>query len=261
MALGAVSCSFRKEIKPYEQYEMWTRVLTWDQKWFYIVTHFVRKDAAKPTGISLYPSQQSRLARLKSTLAARSRGTEEKTRPVIYASALSKCVFKKGRITIAPQVMLEASGLLPPRPDNAPLSREGSPDPMLEVLSGSGTHQVRLHDVESLDVNSSAAVKSTQFIEPDGRHSTTNMSTESVPEEDSPEGPPRRASGDWTLDAIEVERLRGLEIAKHLAKQEALEDHFNSDTDALGRHSDGTGITGVVTTLAQLGKLSNMQFL
>lgn len=32
-ALGAVSCSFRKEINPFERYEMWTRVLSWDRKW------------------------------------------------------------------------------------------------------------------------------------------------------------------------------------------------------------------------------------
>ena len=31
-ALGAVSCSFRKEINPFERYEMWTRVLSWDRK-------------------------------------------------------------------------------------------------------------------------------------------------------------------------------------------------------------------------------------
>ena len=33
VALGAVSCSFRRELKPYEKYELYTRVLSWDQKW------------------------------------------------------------------------------------------------------------------------------------------------------------------------------------------------------------------------------------
>lgn len=33
MSLGAVSCSFRKEISPYEAYDIWTRILNWDEKW------------------------------------------------------------------------------------------------------------------------------------------------------------------------------------------------------------------------------------
>jgi hypothetical protein len=260
-ALGAVSCSFRKEIKPYEQYEMWTRVLTWDHKWLYVVTHFVRKDAAEPTGMSLYPSQHTASGSRRSSLVDEQLTKDGKKKPVVYASALSKCVFKKGRVTIAPEVMLEASGLLPPKSEVTPLSREESPDPMVEVLSKAGVHEVLLHAVESLNPSNKAAVKSTQFVEPDSRRSTISSKSADFFPEDSPEGPERRSSADWTVDAIEAERLRGLEVAKHLAKQDALENHFNSDTDALGRHTDGTGITGVVTTLAQLGKLSNTQFL
>lgn len=261
-ALGAVSCSFRKEIKPYEQYEMWTRVLTWDHKWLYVVTHFVRKDAAEPNGFSLYTSQQRSSGSRKSSLVDRAISKDGKKKPIIYASALSKCVFKKGRITIAPEVMLEASGLLPPKAEteNATTSREGSPDPMVEVLSKKGIHEVPLYALESMDASNRAAVKSTQFAEHGSSWSMGGKSTNLVPD-GLYEGPSRRTSADWTLDAIEVERLRGLEIANHLAQQETLEDHFNSDTDALGRHTDGTGITGVVTTLAQLGKLSSTQFL
>jgi hypothetical protein len=114
--------------------------------------------------------------------------------------------------------------------------------------------------MESLDSSKKATVKSTQFVEPDSPLSISEKSIDFFPD-DSPEAPGRRASAVWTHDAIEAERLRGLEIAKHLAKQEALENHFNLDTNALGRHTDGTGITGVVTTLAQLGKLSRTHFL
>jgi hypothetical protein len=234
---------------------MWTRVLTWDHKWLYVVTHFVRKDAAEPNGISLYPSQQTPPASRKSSLVDELLTKDGKKKPVIYASALSKCVFKKGRVTIAPEVMLEASGLLPPKSEMGNMSGEESSDPMVEVLSRTGIHEMPLHDVESLDPSNRAAVKSTQFVDPDSPQSMTDIP------DNVHEGPARRASSDWTLDAIEMERLRGLEIAKHLAKSEALENHFNSDTEALGRHTDGTGITGVVTTLAQLGKISNTQFL
>ena len=47
--LGAVHCSFRREIPPYAGYEMWSRMLAWDRKWIYIVTHFVPEGVAKPT--------------------------------------------------------------------------------------------------------------------------------------------------------------------------------------------------------------------
>src|ERR1700712_999967 len=48
VSLGAVQCSFKRELKPYQRYEMWTRVLSWDKKWLYLVTHFVEKGAVKP---------------------------------------------------------------------------------------------------------------------------------------------------------------------------------------------------------------------
>lgn len=34
IALGGISCLFKKEILPYKKYEMWTRVLCWDRKWY-----------------------------------------------------------------------------------------------------------------------------------------------------------------------------------------------------------------------------------
>ncbi|EEY16017.1 conserved hypothetical protein [Verticillium alfalfae VaMs.102] len=47
--LGAVHCSFRREITAYAPYEMWTRILAWDRKWLYMVTHFVPKGIARPS--------------------------------------------------------------------------------------------------------------------------------------------------------------------------------------------------------------------
>ncbi|KAI1820181.1 capsule polysaccharide biosynthesis protein [Xylaria intraflava] len=87
--LGGVQCSFKREIKPYQGYEMWSRVLSWDRKWLYIVTHFVEKGATKKPG-----------------------DWEKK----IFASAVSKYVFKIGRLTVHPAILIEASGLLPERP-------------------------------------------------------------------------------------------------------------------------------------------------
>jgi len=93
--LGGVQCSFKKEIKPYAGYEMWSRVLSWDRKWMYIVTHFVEKGTVKPGATNTKP------------------GHWEKR---IHASAVSKYVFKIGRLTVHPAVIIEASGMLPERP-------------------------------------------------------------------------------------------------------------------------------------------------
>ncbi|KAH9907030.1 capsule polysaccharide biosynthesis protein [Xylariomycetidae sp. FL2044] len=88
--LGAVHCSFKKELAPYQRYEMWSKMLGWDRKWLYVVTHFVEKGAAK--------SQQA--------------DWQKK----IHATAVSKYVFKMGRLTVHPAIVIEASGLLPERP-------------------------------------------------------------------------------------------------------------------------------------------------
>ena len=92
VVLGGVQCSFKKELKPYQRYEMWSRILSWDRKWMYIVTHFVDRGAVKP--------------------GSKPEDWEKK----IYASAVSKYVFKIGRLTVHPAVLIEASGLLPERP-------------------------------------------------------------------------------------------------------------------------------------------------
>ncbi|MCJ1463382.1 hypothetical protein MMC07_001989 [Pseudocyphellaria aurata] len=102
--LGGTHCSFRREIKPLQAYEMWSRVLAWDQKWIYIVTHFV-----KPGG------SIARKNKNKTQTAT------EKTPPApdsnrVLASAVSKYVLKLDRLTIHPEVLLHASDLLPPKP-------------------------------------------------------------------------------------------------------------------------------------------------
>lgn len=92
VVLGSVQCSFKRELAPYERYEMWSRILCWDRKWLYVVTHFVKKGAVKPGS------------------------KPEDWGSKIYASGLSRYVFKIGRLTVHPAAILEASGLLPERP-------------------------------------------------------------------------------------------------------------------------------------------------
>ncbi|RHZ66347.1 thioesterase family protein [Aspergillus thermomutatus] len=104
--IGGVTTSFRKEIRMFQQYEVWSRILTWDRKWLYIVTHFVRKGSVKPKGYVA--------ARAKGEVLDSSNGEtgSHSAQPVIFATSVSKYVFKKGRLTIPPERLLQASGLL-----------------------------------------------------------------------------------------------------------------------------------------------------
>lgn len=106
--LGAVECSFKREVAPFRAYELWSRILCWDRKWLYIVTHFVPKGTARPTEW-LDPSYRG--VRVRSGQDA-SGGWERK----IIATAISKYVFKVGRFTVHPALMLGDAGMLPERP-------------------------------------------------------------------------------------------------------------------------------------------------
>jgi hypothetical protein len=118
LALGAVSCSFRRELLPYESYDMYTRILAWDEKWFYMITHFVKKSAKIiPRENTLYPFQNAKPVQSGNPSAPHNRkcGDQREVRSSIAASALSKVVFKDGRRTLTPHSILELSDLIPPR--------------------------------------------------------------------------------------------------------------------------------------------------
>lgn len=150
LALGAVSCSFKKELKPYEEYEMWTRVLTWDEKWIYIVTHFVRKGAVLPRTYTLYPQQNSR-AQLAQCQDDKLNVHSESSNEAVVATALSKCVFKQGRRTIPPAFMLLKSGLLPCTSLDEALPRGSEGNPLSSCASSDSGIDVA-ESVEATDL-------------------------------------------------------------------------------------------------------------
>ncbi|PGH20054.1 hypothetical protein AJ80_03704 [Polytolypa hystricis UAMH7299] len=107
VVLGGVSCTFRREIKPFQKYEVWSRILAWDDKWIYIVSHFVKKGAVKPrrTGRSGQTEQEE-----VETMFSIS---EEQMQKVVLTSAISKYVFKRGRQTVSPAEVLKGLELVP----------------------------------------------------------------------------------------------------------------------------------------------------
>lgn len=107
LIVSAISCTFHREIKPFQPYEIWTRVASWDDKWIYMVTHFVDSSKFWPRCylMQAHPSINSKQMRP---------AVPDKQDPHehVFASAVTRMVFKRGRLTVPPKRALEVCGLL-----------------------------------------------------------------------------------------------------------------------------------------------------
>ncbi|KAM5357367.1 hypothetical protein ACJZ2D_016330 [Fusarium nematophilum] len=115
LLVGAVACVFRKEIKPQQTYELWTRVASWDEKWLYMITHFVVPDSRRPQELGLTSSHQASVA------AGDTKGSNESPqqqqhegKDQVLASAVTRMVFKKGRLTVTPAQAFAACNAIAP---------------------------------------------------------------------------------------------------------------------------------------------------
>ncbi|KDN70838.1 putative capsule polysaccharide biosynthesis protein [Colletotrichum sublineola] len=97
--LAGTSCTFKKEISPGAAFDMHSRILTWDRKWLYVVTHFVEK-------------QKGAELRTYQPWKKPEDGATTYKSPVVFATAISKCVVKAGRLTVPPEKFLQAAGVL-----------------------------------------------------------------------------------------------------------------------------------------------------
>jgi hypothetical protein len=179
VALAGVTALFRREIKPFVKYMVSTRVLAWDQKWFFVVSHFVSAEKGKDG------------------------------KRILYASCLSKYVFKSKRITVPPEVVLRESGLLPPRPESATPMESGS-------SSGVETPAVGLPETRMGEDKLEAAVERIAHVD-----RVKEDAEREVVEQD----------GYWTWERIEAERKRGLELAQHMIGLDGLVDEYREGNE------------------------------
>jgi acyl-CoA thioesterase FadM len=247
IVLGAVNCNFRREIKPGEGFEMWSRILTWDRKWLYTITHFVKKGSVKPKGWTLQPWRKvrpgERIMGKGEEMTAQDAATLEKlataeneaklpngaaspstmpAHPAIFASAIAKYVFKHKRLTIPPERILRASNLLPP--EDATIT----PPPPLERGSSS-----------SSNVNDASSTANTTTLLAIPGATETIMASSAGRDTTSSINVNTNIADSWTWTRIEAERQRGLRIAGHLADLEELNGEFNYDGNlALGEYTD-----------------------
>jgi len=109
IALGGICCNFKKEILPYKKFEMWTRLLCWDRKWFYLITHFVKPGVGKPESWTLQPWRKTRTPTKDVS--------EEELLKSVYCTAIAKYVIKRGRITVPPEQALIDADMVPVKPE------------------------------------------------------------------------------------------------------------------------------------------------
>lgn len=192
--LGSVHTSFHREIKPYQLYEVRSRILGWDKKWIVIISFFIR------------PA---------------SKGKDE----VVLASALSKYVVKKGRFTVAPERCLTTAGWLPPRPDNcqsgAGQNRESSEEsespfndqPQSSQLSQTEPSIISTPDNDGIaaPIPESAVDATASFIEKLESAAKVASASNTI----DPLVPLTKLdkAGEWDWHRIEMERIRGIQIA------------------------------------------------
>ena len=210
MALGGVTCTFKRELKPYRKYEIWTRVLSWDEKWVYVISHIVKPDSANPTAYSDQPWKKngtgdhssfgkktvskaegcSDPARESAKFAqpSSSASTSSTVHPGIYAVSIAKYAFKQGRLTIPPTVFLQACDLLPASPAVSSGYMADAPTPTRDAPLSS-----------SVDFDTSV---------PDFRR-TTVPSKENLVSRDG--------GRDGLWQALEARRMQHLGLAKHMA--------------------------------------------
>ncbi|KIV87166.1 hypothetical protein PV11_02731 [Exophiala sideris] len=189
--LGSVHTSFHHEIKPYERYEVRSRVLGWDKKWIVIGSWFIR------------PARK---------------GKEE----VVLASSLSKYVVKKGRFTVSPERCLTTAGWLPPKPENCKSGaghREDSSqesDPAIKAQTtepSTETSEIDTPEGLAAPVPEQAVEATSAIVEK--LESIAEKTSGRQVDVSEPLMPltARDKAGEWDWHRIEMERIRGLQIA------------------------------------------------
>ena len=120
--------------------------------------------------------------------------------PAIFATSIAKYVFKKGRVTIPPEEVLQASELLPDKRTN----EQGVPNSEVTV-EGSSSAKVEADIVT-------------------GKASNTDM-------EELMNGSSKPGSGEvWDWNRVEEERVKGMEIAIHMARLDDLHGTFTGES-------------------------------
>ncbi|KID93465.1 capsule polysaccharide biosynthesis protein, partial [Metarhizium majus ARSEF 297] len=100
--LAGVQCRFGREIAPFQSYAISTRVLAWSEKSLFLVTYFLKPNVGLPAmpGWDLLGGGPSAVL------------VDDKYRKLVFATMVSRYVFRAGRNAISPEEVLKQAGLL-----------------------------------------------------------------------------------------------------------------------------------------------------
>ena len=188
--LGSVHTSFRREIKPYERYEVRSKILTWDRKWMVIISHFIVKR----------------------------KGCEE-----VCAASISKYVMKKGRYTVSVERLLHQAGLVPVKP--AEKGESGpSPGESAVLVSRDGEKEQTPPSTDNETPSSGEGITASSIALTEGLEKVLSQTS---PDTDRIE--PQTSDGlGWTWEAVEAERVRGMALVETWLKLDVdLLDEFS----------------------------------
>lgn len=209
VALGAIGCFFQREIAPLQSFEVYTRILSWDRKWMYLVSHIVKKGAIKPDSYVLQPWKKGK------KVGENKKAEQEDLKKHIYATSIARYVVKKGRLTVNPEIILERSRLLPTRPEGVGLPPR-TEDSVVPTPAANGTPAGNGAVASPENVAAEVTSRLGSATEPHG-----------IKAEDE----------EWTWDQMETERLRGLKMASHFDQLSGIHDEIRAG-EVLGQYSD-----------------------
>lgn len=169
-----------------------------------MVSHIVQKGKIKPESYVLQPWKKG---------SVKGEKEKEDLTKYIFATSLSRYVFKKGRLTINPEIILERSRLLPPRPEGV-----GYPPRTEAASSATGT---------GAGTPATPAKGGEGDLSNELRSRLAGVGKKGVVEEDS----------EWTWDDMEKERLRGLELASHFESLSGVHNELRGGP-VLGKFGD-----------------------
>ncbi|GFF40572.1 hypothetical protein IFM46972_06259 [Aspergillus udagawae] len=144
LIVSAIACTFHREIKPFQPYELWIRVASWDDKWIYMVTHFVGNGKLWPR-CNVMQAEASINSKAMRNLAPH---MEERHKHV-FASAVTRMVFKRGRLTVPPQRALDICGLQSASTGESPTAASHTDARTGATESGTGCPEWTLEEIES----------------------------------------------------------------------------------------------------------------
>ncbi|KAM0271422.1 hypothetical protein ACHAQH_009076 [Verticillium albo-atrum] len=107
LILGGATCTWRKEIKPYQSYEIWTRIVSWDEKWIYVVSHFVKAGVFEPEEYVMQPGRKG------AKPGSNQLKEDAEILKNVFASSVSRYVVKNNRRTISPAEALRQVNVFP----------------------------------------------------------------------------------------------------------------------------------------------------